>query len=231
MIKGIFIALSGALLKENQIEQISQNLANSNSLAYKKVNLSFKDYLSNSESEQSGTIMTDLSAKTTDHSYGQITPTGHQLDVALEGEGFIALENNQFTRRGDLKRDLGGYLSTKSGIRVLGQRGPIQIPQGKVEIGLNGEIAVDKASIDTIKLVDFSDKKSLSRSAEDLYMTDQAGVPAKAVLRQGHLEGSNVDVFHEMIQIIATMREFGALQKAIQSFDESTSKMTDVARI
>jgi flagellar basal-body rod protein FlgF len=231
MIKGIFIALSGAVLKENQIELISQNLANSNSLAYKKVKMSFKDYLSNTESEQSGKIMTDLAAKTTNYSNGQITPTGNPLDIALEGDGFIALENNQFTRRGDLKRDLEGYLSTKNGIRVLGQRGPIQIPQGKVEIGLNGEVVVEKASLDTIKLVDFSDKQSLTRVGEDLYLTNQEGVPAKAVIRQGYLEGSNVDVFSEMIQIISTMREFGALQKVIQSFDESTSKMTDIARI
>jgi flagellar basal-body rod protein FlgF len=231
MIKGIYIALSGAVLKENQIELISQNLANSNSLAYKKVKMSFKDYLSNPESEQSGKIMTDLSALTTDFSTGQITATGNPLDIALEGDGFIALENNQFTRRGDLKRDLEGYLSTKNGIKVLGERGPIQVPQGKVEIGLNGEVMVDKAGLDTIKMVDFSDKKSLTKVAEDLYKTDQKVIPAKAVIRQSFLEGSNVDIFNEMIQIISTMREFGALQKVIQSFDETTSRMTDIARI
>ncbi|MBA4392067.1 MAG: hypothetical protein C0407_00780 [Desulfobacca sp.] len=231
MSKGIFIALSGAVLKENQLEQITQNLANSNSLAYKKIKMSFKDYLSNPESERSGKIMTELAAKTIDFSNGQLTLTGNPYDIALEGNGFIALDNNQFTRRGDLRRDLEGYLATKNGTRVLGQSGPIQIPQGKIEVGLKGEVVVGGAKIDTIKMVDFPDLKSLTRVGEDTYKTDQSGTPAPAVVRQGYLEGSNVDIFTEMIQIVSTMREFGALQKVIQSFDETISKMTDIARI
>lgn len=228
---GIFIALSGAILKDNQIDLISQNLANSNTLAYKKVKVAFKDYLISLESEQQGRIMTDFSEILTDFSDGESTRTGHPLDIALAGKGFIVLENNQYTRRGDLKKDQDGYLATKDGIRVLGLGGPIQIPEGKVEIGVNGEIVVNKASLDTIKLVDFNNKKGLTRLPNENYETSEPGVPAKAIVKQGYLEGSNVDMFKEMIHIVSTMREFQAFQKIIQGFDETLAKMTEVARI
>jgi len=231
MHKGIFIALSGAILKENQLEIISQNLANSNSLAYKKLKISFKDYLSNPENGQEGKIMSELGAISTDFSTGGMNKTGNPFDLALDGNGFIALDNNQFTRRGDLKRSAEGYLSTQKGIKVLGQKGPIQIPQGKLEIGPNGEVIVDQTTIDTIKVVDFSDKNSLTRVGEDLFQTTQAGTQAKAIVKQGHLEGSNVDIFREMTQIITTLREFQAFQKVIQGFDDTASKMSEVARI
>ncbi len=231
MHKGIFIALSGAILKENQLEVISQNLANSNSLAYKKVRVAFKDYISNPESEQDGKIMSALAAVATDFSGGGLNQTGNPLDIALEGNGFIALEKNQYTRRGDLKRNPEGYLSTQTGVRVLGQKGPILIPDGKLEIGKNGEVTVNQSQIDTIKVVDFPDKKSLIRLGEDLFQSNQPSGQAKALVKQGHLEGSNVDIIKEMTQIIMTLREFQAYQKVIQSFDEATSKMTEIARI
>ncbi len=136
MSKGIFIALSGAVLKEKQMELISQNLANSNSSAFKKMKVAFKDYLMSPESEQEGKIMSDVASVSTDFSAGSIHPTGNTLDIALEGSGFFALENKRFTRRGDFIRNPEGYLTTQTGIPVLGSKGaPIYLPQGKLEIG------------------------------------------------------------------------------------------------
>jgi flagellar basal-body rod protein FlgF len=230
MHKGIFIALSGAVLNERQMEVISQNLANSNSLAYKKIKMAFKDYLVSPNSEQSGKIMAEIAALPTDFSNGGLNQTGNPLDLALEGNGFMALENNQFTRRGDLKRSLEGYLTTQTGIKVLGAKGPIKIPEGKLEIGPTGEVNVNQVPVGIIKLVDFADKNLLTRLGEDLFQTDEAGTPTKALLKQGYLEGSNVNIINEMSQMISTLREFQAYQKIIQSFDDTTSKMNEIAR-
>jgi flagellar basal-body rod protein FlgF len=232
MSKAIFIALSGAVLKEKQMEIISQNLANSNSSAYKKMRVAFKDYLTSPESEQEGKIMSELSSVSTDFSTGSFHQTGNPLDIALEGKGFFALEGNFFTRRGDFKRNSEGYLTTQSGIPVLGSRGvPIDIPQGKLEIGPGGEVIVNQTPVDTLKLVDFANKDSLTRLGEDLFQSNDPGSSAKAVFKQGHLEGSNVEVVKEMTQIIMTLREFQAFQKIIQGFDDIQTKMIDVARI
>jgi flagellar basal-body rod protein FlgF len=232
MSNAIFIALSGAILKEKQMELISQNLANSNSSAYKKMRAVFKDYLTSPESEQEGKIMGDLASITTDFSNGGIHQTGNTLDIALEGDGFFALENNRFTRRGDFKISTEGQLTTQTGIPVLGLNGaPIYLPPGKLEIGPGGEVTVNQAQLDTLKVVDFAKKDSLARLGEDLFQTDDPGSPAKTLVKQGHLEGSNVEVVKEMTQIIMTLREFQAFQKVIQGFDDADSKMIDVARI
>jgi flagellar basal-body rod protein FlgF len=232
MSKAIFIALSGAVLKEKQMELIAQNLANCNSSAFKKMRATFKDYLSSPESEQEGSIMSELASVKTDFSAGSLHQTGNPLDVALEGNGFFTLENNRYTRRGDFKRNSQGYLTTQTGIPVLGTEGsPIYLPQGKLEIGLGGEVSVNQAPIDTLKVVEFSNKDSLIRLGENLFQTDDPGSPANPLFKQGHLEGSNVEVVKEMTQIIMTLREFQAFQKIIQSLDDTSAKMIDVARI
>jgi flagellar basal-body rod protein FlgF len=232
MSKAIFIALSGAVLKEKQMEIISQNLANSNSSAYKKMRATFKDYLTSQESEQEGKIMSELASVSTDFSTGSFHQTGNPLDIALEGNGFFALEGNRFTRRGDFKRNSEGYLTTQSGIPVLGLRGvPVDIPQGKLEIGPGGEVMVNQNPVDTLKVVDFANKDSLTRLGEDLFQTNDPGSSAKALFKQGYLEGSNVEVVKEMTQIIMTLREFQTFQKIIQGFDEAQTKMLEVARI
>jgi flagellar basal-body rod protein FlgF len=232
MSNAIFIALSGAVLKEKQMELISQNLANSNSSAYKKMRVAFKDYLTNPESEQEGRIMSDVASVTTDFSTGGIHQTGNSFDIALEGNGFFALKDNRFTRRGDFKRNSEGYLTTQSGIPVLGLRGgPIFIPEGKLAVGPGGEVTVNQNTLDTIKVVDFTKKDSLARLGEDLFQTEDPGTPAKTLVKQMHLEGSNVEVVKEMTQIIMTLREFQAFQKVIQGLDDAQTKMMDVARI
>jgi len=232
MSKAIFIALSGAILKEKQMEVISQNLANSNSLGYKKMKVAFKDYIISPESEQDGKIMSDLAAVSTDFSTGGIQQTGNPLDIALDGNGFIAVENNRFTRRGDLKRNSEGYLTTQTGIPVLGLKNvPIYLPEGKIEIGPGGEVSVNQTYLDTLNIRDFSNKGSLTRLGENLFQSDDPGSPAKPLVKQGHLESSNVEVVSEMTQIITTLREFEAFQKVIQGIDDADSKMIAVAQI
>jgi flagellar basal-body rod protein FlgF len=231
MEKGMYIALNGALLNESQMEMITQNLANGNSLAYKKTKMAFKDYLISPETAQEGKIMAEIAAAPTDFSNGGLTQTGNVLDLALEGNGFFALENNQYTRRGDLKRDPEGFLTTQNGLRILGPKGPIKIPEGKLEIGPNGEITVNNAEFGKIRVVDFPENQALIRMGEDCFQTDQKGIPSKAQIKQGYLEGSNVNIFKEMTQMISTLREFQAYQKIIQSFDEMASKMNEIARL
>jgi flagellar basal-body rod protein FlgF len=231
MEKGIYLALSGAISNEGQMDVITQNLANSNSLAYKKMKMTFKDYLISSECEQEGKVMAEVAGTPTDFTSGGLSQTGNVLDLALEGDGFLALEDNQFTRRGDLKRDKDGFLTTQNGIKVLGQKGPIRIPDGKLEIGGNGEVTVNQMQVGKIRMVDFQDKNALVRLGEDRFQTEQKSTPSKAQLKQGFLEGSNVNVIKEMTGMISTLREFQAYQKFIQSFDEMTAKMNDLARL
>lgn len=233
MYKGIYIALSGAVLKHTQIEIISRNLANADTTGYKKELATFKDYLVSQSplSGPDGRIMTNIASVNIDFSSGTIFKTGNQLDIAIDGRGFIALEGNRYTKRGDMRRDVEGYLTAYNGVKVLGSKGPIKLPVGKVEINEEGDIFVNGSQVDTIRVLDFQNE-DISKTGDGTFFTNAAGIKSKSIVKQGHIEKSNVDVIKEMAYMIETMREFEAYQKVIQTFDEAASKVTnEMARI
>lgn len=229
MYRGIYIALSGAMLKETQLETITRNLSNSNTIGYKREGLSFRDFI---VSEERGRIMASASSINIDFSEGQLIRTGNTLDIAIKGDGFISLAGNRYTRKGDLKRDKDGFLTTSNGIRILGRNGPIRIPDGRIEIDREGNIAVNGVTIDRIKIVNLSQSNNMVRVGDSAFYTEEAGKETKAEVLQGYLEGSNVNVIDEMVKMITTLREFESYQKVIHAFDEATSKLSnEVAKI
>lgn len=230
MYKGIYIALSGATLKQTQIDVISQNLANANTPGFKKDRVSFQDFLVSQlhglPEPSDGRTMSDLSVMSTDFSNGVLLKTGNSLDVALEGRGFIGLEDGRYTRRGDFRLNSEGFLVTQEGLKVLGSGGPIQIPSsGKVEIGPSGDISVDGNAVGRIRIVDFPEISTLSKAGEDLFRSDMQGAEARPEVRQGYIETSNVEAVKEMVTMITALREFELFQKAIRAFDESAAKV------
>lgn len=241
MHKGIYIALSGATLKQAQMDIISQNLANVNTVGYKRDKISFQEYLVSSMNGRTespdGRTMSSYGTVDTDFVPGSVVHTGNSLDVALDGSGMLSLENGQYTRRGDLHLDSEGYLVNQGGIKVLGSGGPIRITDsGRIEISNTGEVSVISAGIssviDKLKVVEFSDPSVLRKAGESSFTAGQAGTEAAGSIRQGYLEKSNVDAVKEMVQMITALREFETLQKAIQSYDESLGRvLSDMSRI
>lgn len=224
MYRGIYIALSGAMLKDTQLEAITRNLSNSNTIGYKREGLSFRDFI---VSEERGRIMASASSVNIDFSEGQLIRTGNTLDIAINGDGFISLAGNRYTRKGDLKRDKDGFLTTSEGIRILGRNGQIRIPDGRIEIDREGNIAVNGVTIDRIKIVNLSLSNNMVRVGDSTFYTEEAGKETKAEVLQGYLEGSNVNVIDEMVKMITTLREFESYQKVIHAFDEATSKLSN----
>ncbi len=230
MNKAIYIALSGAVLRHLQMDIISQNLANADTVGYKKDKISFNDYLVPSDimsPDPEFRAMSYHSPLITDFSEGNIIRTGNSLDIAIEGKGFIALEGGRYTRRGDLKRDKDGYLTTQNGIKVMGDKGPIRLPEGAVEISPSGSISVNKVEVDVIKIVDFTNIQSLSKAGESIFLSIEEGLKASSEVKQGYLETSNVSVIKEMVKMIQTLREYETYQKAIQTFDEAAAKINN----
>ncbi len=228
MYKGIYIALSGSVLKHQQMEVISQNIANADTIGYKKDSVSFKDYLVSADAinNQDGRIMTTLATVKTDFSAGNIIKTGRALDIAVDGRGFIALEGNNYTRKGILKRDSEGYLALQNGMRVLGSNGPIKLSEGNIEIDEKGNISVRGVKVDSIRIVDF-ETEDLQRVGDGIFFTNANAIETDATIMQGYLETSNVNLIQEMVKMMEAWREFEAFQKVIQGFDEATSKVTN----
>jgi len=237
MYRGVYIALSGAVLGQDHLDVITHNLANANTAGFKRERLSFRDFLlsrmTGVPDPADGRIMTEVGAATVDLSTGNLVRTGNPLDVALDGQGFIALEGGRYTRKGDLQIDRDGWLRTRAGLRLLGEDGrPIRLPQGKVEIAPTGEIRVDGEPAGSIRVVDFPDPSALKGGAAGQFTAAGEPRPARARVVQGHLETANVNVIQEMVLLVAAMREFETYQKAIHAFDEAASKVNnDLARI
>jgi flagellar basal-body rod protein FlgG len=217
------------------METISQNLANADTIGYKKDQITFQDYLIPQDAfsyAPDGRAMSYVSAFRTDLSAGNLVKTGNLFDIAIEGKGFIALEGNRYTRKGDLKKDSKGYLTTQNNIKVLGEKGPIQLPDGTLQINESGDVFVNEEKVDSLRIVDIKKSENLIRAGGDIFFLKDKPSKTKGVVKQGHLEKSNVEIVKEMVRMIEMFREFESFQKAIQFFDDAQAKATnEIAKI
>ncbi|MEL0168161.1 MAG: flagellar basal-body rod protein FlgF [Pseudomonadaceae bacterium] len=172
----------------------------------------------------------------TDLSTGAMLETGRDLDVAVQGEGWIAVQapdgSEAYTRAGSLNIDAFGMLRTSSGLPVLGNGGPIAIPPAqKVEIGADGTISVRAlgegpavmAEVDRLKLVN-PDPAALEKGPDGLMRTKD-GLPQVAdgvvQVTTGFLEGSNVNAVEEMTAMLSLARQFELHIKMMRTAEEN----------
>jgi len=174
----------------------------------------------------------------TDNSQGALEATGRDFDVAIEGDGFFVVETPQgpaYTRNGSFTLSPEGTLIDANGYSVMTDAGEIQILNGEVSITPDGQISVDDQVVGTLQVVDFPQPYNLTKLSGSLVQppADVAPEPAPtAMVRQGYLEKSNVDVLREMVDMISSYREFETGQRMIQMQDESLGKATnDLGRV
>ncbi len=171
-------------------------------------------------------------------STGPIQTTGRELDIAVKGDGWLAVQGNDgreaYTRAGDLRVTPQGQLETGSGLQVLGNDGPIAIPPyTKIDIGRDGTISIvpqgqnaaTLAVIDRIKLVK-PDPANLEKRDDGLVHLKQGQPPepdADVVLIQGALEGSNVNAIAAMVDMIELARNFELQTKVMKNVDDNAA--------
>jgi flagellar basal-body rod protein FlgF len=169
----------------------------------------------------------------TDFRSGPMIATGRDLDVALDGPGFFAVEASggvRFTRNGNFQLNAKGQLVTSEGLAVQGKKGTVLLPAGKVSISQNGEIQVNGNRVDKLKVIDFSDKRVLEKVGDSLFAKKDSAAKEEEVkdliVRQGSLEQSNVNPIRQMTLMIMIMRQFESLQKAIQMVMNTVNEKT-----
>lgn len=260
--KGLFTALSGAIAQSQRLDTISNNIANSNTAAFKKDRQVFNEYLSAYErppdviavprvpaSIESFYDMqggdrgyVDSAGSFTDHSQGQLKPTGSTLDVALEGSGFFEVSTPQglrLTRNGAFKINSAGQLVTKEGHLVLregagqdpAQRG-ITIGSRNVTISYNGDIYEGGDFVGKLSLVDVNNKDALQKVGTSYYAmkanyNEPIVVAREVQTHQGFIEGSNINIVEEMTDMIQASRVFESNQQAIKAFDQMDDKLVN----
>jgi len=240
----LFVAMSGA--RETLIAQgnASNNLANANTTGFLADLNQFRSMPVFGDGHPTRVYALDERPQT-DFNRGGIQQTGRDLDVAVKDAGWIAVQagdgNEAYTRRGDLKVDSNGLLTTGTGLPVLGNGGPIALPPfDAVNIGSDGTISIrpqgaegnELAVIDRIKLV--APQYEQMDKGEDGLMRLKDGTVAEAAADQrlvsGALEASNVNVVNEMVDMIELSRRFEMQIKMMKTAEDNASAAASIVR-
>ena len=217
-----------------QQERLANNLANANTVGYKRDRTfteALNERLDNEQAPQSDRSMTQWA----DQAAGTYEMTGNPLDVALGGEGFFVLSDEatgaaRYSRAGQFSLGEDGMLRNAMGQVVEGEGGPLQLPLdgGAIEIDRNGAVRVGGQEAGKLRVVAFEDPLRLRRV--DGAAFDAAGMEPEDVdtpdVKQGFLEGSNIDPVHEMTEMITHFRLFESQQKTLQTLDQVLGNVT-----
>lgn len=242
----LYIAMSGAKENMNGIALRANNLANANTTGFKadlqqaRAMQAYNEGLPTrvfSMTERPGQNFAD----------GAFRTTGRSLDVAVRGDGWIAVAdangNEAYTRNGNLQMDANGMLQTSSGQPVLGEGGPIfvPVPIAGLFIGNDGTISVRPEGapenvIETVDRIKLSNPNSrdLEKLQDGLFRMKDGGLsPADGTvtIEQGAIEGSNVNAIEEMTHMISLQRNYEINVKMMKTAQENDQRSEQLMRI
>ncbi len=156
---------------------------------------------------------------------GTLTQTSNPLDIAIKGDGYFVVQTTlgeRFTRNGGFHMDAQRQLVDTQGNPVIGEGGPITLPQGKVEIESDGAIKVDGRAVSRLRLETVADGARLQHEGGTLFIPDASRRPIPSEERsvaQGYVEESNVIMMTEMTAMIDVLHAYGAAQKTLTTID------------
>jgi flagellar basal-body rod protein FlgF len=231
MIDGIELASSGLDAYAHVQETIARNLANANTVGFKKNTISFKSIMSGGAGAETSTLETKTGI---DYSHGSLKYTGNTFNMAIDGDGFFALEaanGMRYTRNGQFQLSHTGELITDTGAKVLGQGGPIVIPKGGGEILVDkkGIISINGKEIGRFMITNFNDLTKIVPTGDSTFAAPEDSIDdsgeKKFNVAQGYLESSNVSVVTEMVDMITNMRSYEASNNVIKTFSELMERL------
>ncbi len=260
MIRSLWIAKTGLDAQQTQMDVISNNLANVSTNGFKRSRAVFEDLLyqtirqpgaqSSQQTQvpsglQIGTGVRPVAAERI-HTQGNLQQTGNQLDVAIQGAGFLQVlmpdGTTGYTRDGSMQSNSQGQLVTANGFPI---QPAITIPANStsVTIGMDGVVSVLQqgstapVQVGSMQLATFINPAGLQSVGSNLYQeTASSGTPNTTVpgtngsgtLNQSFVETSNVNVVEEMVNMIQTQRAYEINSKAITASDQMLQKLTQM---
>ncbi|HUW38252.1 MAG TPA: flagellar basal body rod protein FlgF [Rhodocyclaceae bacterium] len=242
----IYTAMSGASQTLERQASVAQNLANASSTGYRAEEHRLRAVQvipgAGSTALQTRAFVVDASTHT-DFTPGPLQMTARPLDVAVQGQGWIALAlpdgSEAYTRNGSLQEDVNGVLQTRTGIPIQGDGGTITVPPDvKVTIGTDGTVSVVPESgeqntadaLGQIKLVN-PPEADLVRGDDGLFRL-RSGAPAptdpNVKLAGGYLEGSNVNPIEQLVSMISLARQFDLQMKTLANAQTNDQAATQI---
>ncbi len=222
----IYLSMSGAKATMQRQDTLANNLANVSTPGFRAELQAFRAV----PVQGSGASTRVYALETTtgyDASPGAITSTGRNLDVAARGNAWLTVQaldgTEAYTRGGSLDVSADGTLTTRGGLPVMGDGGPLQVPPNTaVSIGADGTVSAKgsdgrSTSVGKLKLV--TPEAALTRGEDGLFRAADGDLQADATARvqDGALEGSNVSPVETMVAMISAARQFEAQMKMLQT--------------
>lgn len=256
--KALFSAATGMAAQQIQIDTIANNLANVSTNGFKKTRVAFEDLVY--ENIRTGEASADnnrpgqleigsgcrVIATQRDFTPGSISQTNAELDVAIQGRGFFVVQtpdgNERYTRVGSFNVNQDSELVTQQGYPVspgvtipLDASGVLIAEDGTVQVSFNN--SSDVVTVGSIDVMDFTNPNGLKALGGNLFgETAESGepIPIDAVdgliLKQGFIEGSNVDIAEELVNMIMAQRSFEVTSKAVEAADETMKIVNQMKR-
>ena len=231
----IYTAMSGAKATMARQDALANNLANANTPGFRADLSAFRAVPVRGDGLATRVHSVDATAGFS-AAAGPVSTTGRSLDIAIQGPGWFAVQaldgNEAYTRSGGLELSADGTLQTRNGLAVLGDGGPIVIPQGaEVSIGSDGTVSARTGNgaavnVGTIKRVN-PPEAELRKGADGLVRLvsgDPADLDPEVRVAQGALEGSNVNAVEAMVGMIAAARQFEMQMKMLQNADNNEQR-------
>ncbi len=236
MVNGLYTASLGMTNIIKKQDVVANNLANANTTGFKTAMA-----LSHAEVENARNDLRQLhhdehqrmDEVATSFMQGPLVQTGNNMDLALSGNGFFTIETpagERYTRNGGFALNTSDELVTLNGFRVLDDGGsPIQAAGKNIHFSEDGGVLVDGERVAKLGVVEFSNRASLQAQGDSLFANGDPAFnypmpSAQAGLKQGFLEGSNVDVVSSMVQMIAYHRNYEADSKMVRAIDDTLAK-------
>lgn len=247
MLKGLYTAYTGLKNDQNRMDIMTNNLANASTVGFKKegsTSQSFDSILAYKLKDVSvglGTAQNighnnpgvKIGENYTDYTQGSYRVTGNTFDLALDGDGFFAIEytnkagetSTMYTRAGSFTLNSEGYLVTNDGDYVLDTNSRrIKLdPLTDADIDTDGTINQNGVRIAQIQVTDFEDYDYLERFGETYFRPIEGAktTSSTAKINSGYLEMANVQVVSEMVNMITITRQYESNQKIMQTYDRS----------
>lgn len=216
---------------QRQMNVVANNIANLNTTGFKAEQLLFEEYQMPVARDRDFAFADQTLSYTEDWTTihdmatGAVTNTGNPLDIALDGEGFLAVQTalgERYTKAGSMAIDAGGTLVDLQGNPVMGELGPITFTSTETDISItaDGTIATNEGTKGKLKIVEFADPQAATREGNNLWAAEDAQPATQTRVVQGAIERSNVSGIAEMTEMIRVQRAYESAASMQQKQDE-----------
>ncbi len=221
-----YVALSRQMVLQRQMSIVANNVANLTTPGFRGESLVFVEHLKTTQPREKVRFVQDI-ATVPDLQPGPLSNTNNPLDLAIQGEGYFAIETPQgerYSRAGAFALDPDGQIVTTDGFALQGDGGSLVVPPdaGDIVVAGDGTVSTDQGILGRVKLVRSANDYALKREASGLYDAD--GQPALPVdnpqVQQGKIELSNVAGVVEMTKLVATVRSYQAAATMVEEEHE-----------